>query len=34
MFNPIIFNEKTCTGCNTCVDVCLMEILEANPEEG
>jgi len=34
IFNPITFNEKTCTGCNHCVDVCLMEILEANPEKG
>ena len=34
MFNPISFNEAACTGCNNCVDVCLMEILEANPEKG
>lgn len=34
MFNPIVFNEDVCTGCNICVDVCLMEILEASPEKG
>jgi len=33
VFNPVIFNEGVCTGCNICVDVCLMEILEANPEK-
>lgn len=34
MFNPIVFNEATCDGCNMCVNVCLMEILERNPEKG
>ncbi len=34
MFNPISFNKETCTGCNKCVDICLMGILEANPEKG
>jgi NAD-dependent dihydropyrimidine dehydrogenase PreA subunit len=34
MFNPITFNEKTCTVCNHCVEVCLMEILAVNPEKG
>lgn len=34
MFRPIVFNEDVCTGCNVCVDVCLMGILAANPEKG
>jgi NAD-dependent dihydropyrimidine dehydrogenase PreA subunit len=34
MFNPIVFNEDVCDGCNACVNVCLMEILERNPEKG
>ena len=34
MFRPIVFDEKACKGCNTCVEVCLMEILQANPEKG
>ncbi len=34
MFNPIKFNEETCTGCNKCVEVCLMGILEASPQKG
>jgi len=34
MFNPIVFNEDVCTGCNICVDVCLMEILAPSPEKG
>jgi NAD-dependent dihydropyrimidine dehydrogenase PreA subunit len=34
IFNPVTFNEATCTGCNRCVEVCLMEILAANPEKG
>jgi NAD-dependent dihydropyrimidine dehydrogenase PreA subunit len=33
IFRPVVFNEETCTGCNTCVDVCLMGILAANPEK-
>ena len=34
MLTPVVFNEKICSGCNTCVEVCLMEILAANPEKG
>ena len=30
IFNPITFNEEACTGCNICMDVCLMEIHAAN----
>ena len=32
--SPVIFNENICTGCNTCVDVCVMDILMPNPEKG
>jgi len=34
MFNPIVFDERACDGCNVCVNVCLMEILEASPQKG
>jgi NAD-dependent dihydropyrimidine dehydrogenase PreA subunit len=34
MFGPIVFNDKTCTGCNKCVEVCLMDIMQKNPEKG
>ncbi|HJX13467.1 MAG TPA: hypothetical protein VJ377_08075 [Dehalococcoidales bacterium] len=34
MFRPIVFDEKVCDGCNMCVTVCLMEILERSPEKG
>ena len=33
MFNPIQFDEAVCDGCNMCVNVCLMEILAANPDK-
>ena len=32
--NPVIFDEEVCTGCNICVDVCVMDILMPNPEKG
>ncbi len=32
--NPIIFNEDVCNGCNTCVELCVMDIMIANPEQG
>lgn len=32
--NPVIFDEKVCTGCNQCVDMCVMDILMPNPEKG
>jgi NAD-dependent dihydropyrimidine dehydrogenase PreA subunit len=32
--NPIIFNEDVCSGCNTCVEVCVMDIMLPNPEPG
>lgn len=32
--NPVIFDEEACTGCNTCVEMCVMDIMIANPEKG
>ena len=32
--NPVIFNKDVCTGCNRCVERCVMDILVANPENG
>lgn len=32
--NPVIFDEAVCTACNVCVEVCVMDILMANPEKG
>ena len=32
--NPVLFNEKVCTGCNNCVESCVMDILMPNPEKG
>jgi NAD-dependent dihydropyrimidine dehydrogenase PreA subunit len=34
MFRPIVFSDEACTACNNCVNVCLMEILQKNPEKG
>ena len=34
MFRPVIFNEDVCDGCNLCVEICLLDILVRNPEEG
>jgi len=28
----IYFNEEACTGCNTCVDICMCDKLAPNPE--
>ena len=30
----IFIDEKLCTGCNTCVDVCRTDVLLPNPEKG
>ena len=30
---PVIFTEK-CNGCNTCVQVCQVDVLIPNPEKG
>jgi NAD-dependent dihydropyrimidine dehydrogenase PreA subunit len=32
--NPVVFDEEACTGCNVCVERCVMDILAANPESG
>jgi NAD-dependent dihydropyrimidine dehydrogenase PreA subunit len=34
IFSPVVFDPDVCDGCNMCVTVCLMEILERNPEKG
>lgn len=31
---PIIFNGEKCTGCNSCVDICQVDIFIPNPERG
>jgi NAD-dependent dihydropyrimidine dehydrogenase PreA subunit len=31
---PIIFDPDLCIGCNTCVDVCQMDVFIPNPEKG
>lgn len=32
--NPITFNPNICVGCNKCIEVCQVDILIPNPEEG
>ena len=32
--NPVIFNEEVCTGCNNCVETCVMDLFIPNPEKG
>jgi NAD-dependent dihydropyrimidine dehydrogenase PreA subunit len=32
--NPIIYNPELCNGCNTCVQVCQVDVLIPNPEKG
>ena len=32
--DPVVFDETVCVGCNTCVQVCVMDILMPNPEKG
>ena len=32
--DPVLFDEKACDGCNICVQICVMDILVANPEKG
>ena len=34
MFNPVVFDEDVCTGCNNCVKICPMDIFEVNPVKG
>lgn len=31
---PIVYNETLCTGCNRCANVCQVDILIPNPEQG
>ena len=31
---PIIYDSKKCNGCNTCVQVCQVDVLIPNPEKG
>lgn len=31
---PLIFDSEQCTGCNTCVDVCQVDLLIPNPVKG
>ncbi len=33
-FSHIYFNKDVCTGCNTCVEVCMCDALAPNPEKG
>jgi NAD-dependent dihydropyrimidine dehydrogenase PreA subunit len=32
--NPIFYDTKKCNGCNTCVQVCQVDVLIPNPEKG
>ena len=31
---PVIFNPEHCMGCNTCVNVCQVDVFIPNPEKG
>ena len=31
---PIVFDETVCNGCNTCVEICHMDVFIPNPEKG
>ena len=31
---PVLFDPEICNGCNTCVDVCQVDVLIPNPEKG
>jgi len=31
---PIIYNPEICQGCNSCVDICQVDLLIPNPEKG
>ena len=31
---PLVFNEDQCTGCNSCVEVCQVDLLAPHPEPG
>jgi NAD-dependent dihydropyrimidine dehydrogenase PreA subunit len=32
--SPVTFNPGFCAGCNTCVNVCQVDVFIPNPEEG
>jgi NAD-dependent dihydropyrimidine dehydrogenase PreA subunit len=32
--NPVIFDPDICTGCNTCVDTCQIDVYIPHPQEG
>ncbi len=31
---PVLFSPELCNGCNTCVEVCQMDVLIPNPQSG
>jgi NAD-dependent dihydropyrimidine dehydrogenase PreA subunit len=31
---PVLFDANACTGCNSCVETCMMDVLLPNPEQG
>ena len=31
---PVIFNSEKCVGCNTCVEICQVDVFVPNPENG
>jgi len=33
-FHPVIFNEEKCTGCNSCMEVCMVDVFLPNPVKG
>ena len=33
-FKAVEIDPEACIGCETCVDICLMDVLAPNPEEG
>jgi len=33
-WTPLTFDPQLCTGCNLCVEVCQVDIMMPNPEEG
>ena len=33
-FRSVEINPEVCNGCNTCVDVCIMDVFVANEERG
>jgi NAD-dependent dihydropyrimidine dehydrogenase PreA subunit len=33
-FRTVEINEDVCSGCNICVEICMMDVLAPNPEKG